>query len=93
MVYTDLLLDYSRASNSNYFTALQNELNHLMTWALEQRQTVMILGDLNMDKCKPNSTEGRVLKDFEDIFDLQRLIKGYTRITPASKTLIDVLSA
>ena len=81
----------SGASNSNYFTALQNEMNHLMTWALEQRQTVMILGDLNMNKCKPNSTDGKVVKDLEDIFDLQCLIKDYTRITPANKTLIDVL--
>lgn len=81
----------SRSSNADYFLKLQKELHHLLTWVLQKRQTVIIKGDINLDKRKPNSREGRVLNDIEDVFDLKCLINEYTRITPDSKTLIDLI--
>ena len=60
--------------------------------ALSQRQTIITLGDLNIDRLKRNlSTDGKILIDLEDVFDLTCLINEPTRVTPTSQTLVDVI--
>ena len=80
-----------RSAGVNYSVNLEDELNSIHSWALSQRQSVITLGDLNLDKLKPNSTEGKILGDIEDIFQLKCLIEEATRITTTSRTLIDVI--
>ena len=62
-------------------------------WASLQKQTVALIGDLNMDRLKPNEREGKIpiarfrgSKQYE-IHDIQ----VHTRITPNSSTLLDVI--
>ena len=57
------------------------------SWALSQRQTLVTLGDLDLDRLQPESVKGNVLLDLEDIFQLECLIKIPTR----TKALLDVI--
>ena len=38
-------------------------MNDICKWACFQRQTVVILGDLNMNTLRANSGEGKILSD------------------------------
>ena len=49
------------------------------------------MGDLNLNRLDTNKREGKILKDLEDSFALECLIKSPTRITNSSSTLIDVI--
>ena len=49
------------------------------SWAFSQRQSVIILEDLNLDRLKPNCREGKLLRDIEDIFEFTCLIEEPTR--------------
>ena len=51
-------------------------------------QTIIITGDLNLDRLKP---EEQLLLDLEKIYDLKCLITEPTRVTPTSSTLLDVV--
>ena len=44
-----------------------------------------------MDRLKPNHREGKILKDLEEVHDLQCTISEPTRITVTLQTLLDVL--
>eukprot|EP00794_Sanderia_malayensis_P003961 gene3961-4511_t len=79
-----------KISGSNYYEQLENELNELLTWASMQCSNIIIGGDLNLDKSKPGSREGKLLVDLEEVHDICCLIKQPTRITSTSQTLIDV---
>ncbi|CAB4042704.1 Hypothetical predicted protein, partial [Paramuricea clavata] len=70
---------------------LQDDLFRLCSWVFSQRESVIILGDLNLDRLKLNSREGKILQDIEDIFDFTCLIQEPTRITPTTSTLLDVI--
>eukprot|EP00794_Sanderia_malayensis_P018501 gene18501-20356_t len=51
-----------KISGSNYYEQLENELNELLTWASMQCSNIIIGGDLNLDKSKPGSREGKLNK-------------------------------
>ena len=60
-------------------------------WASTSRQHVIIIGDLNLDRLRPDKREGKMLMDLEDAYDLTCLIDKPTRVTATTETLIDVL--
>lgn len=60
-------------------------------WASLQKQIVVLVGDLNMDRLNPNEREGKILKDLEEVNNLRCMISEPTRITPSSSTLLDVI--
>ena len=81
-----------RNIGTNYCARLKDELNSIHAWALSQRQTIITLGNLNLDRLKRNSsTGGKILIDLEDVFDLTCLMNEPTRVTPTSQTLVDVI--
>ena len=49
------------------------------------------MGDLNLDRLKPNCREVKLLCNIEDIFEFTCLIEEPTRITPATSMLLDVI--
>lgn len=55
--------------------ALEGELNSLFMWAEMQKQTLGLMGDLNLNRLDTNKREGKILKDLEDGFGLECLIK------------------
>ena len=78
-----------RNIGTNYCARLKDELNSIHAWALSQRQTIITLGDLNLDRLKRNSsTSGKILIDLEDVFCL---MNEPTRVTLTSQTLVDVI--
>ena len=40
---------------------------------------------------RPNNDEGKILKDLEEVNDLECMIREPTRITPNSASLLDVI--
>ena len=60
-------------------------------WITLQRQFIIIMGDLNLNKLRPGEKEGKILCDLEEVYDLECLIKEPTRITENSSTLLDVI--
>lgn len=60
-------------------------------WAELQKQTVIHMGDLNLNRMDTNKREGKLLIDLEESFNLTCLINSPTRITNVSSTLIDVM--
>ena len=38
----------------NYYETLEDELNEVTTWPSSQSQTIIIMGDLNLDRLKPS---------------------------------------
>ena len=49
-------------SGTNYQRKLEEEINDICHWACFQKQWVVIIGDLNMDRMRPNNGEGKILK-------------------------------
>ena len=60
-------------------------------WESISRQHVIVVGDLNLDRLRPDKREGKMILDLEDVHNLTRLIDKPTRITSTTQTLIDVL--
>ena len=73
-----------------YLEKVENELNVICMWLSMYKQTFVILGDLNLDRLKPETREGKILKDLEEIHSLEGMITTPTRITNTSATLLDV---
>ena len=80
-----------KAAGNDYFSKLEDELSSLCMWAELQKQTVILMGDLNLNRMDTNKREGKLLIDLEESFNLTCLINSPTRITNVSSTLIDVL--
>ncbi|KAK3744231.1 hypothetical protein QZH41_004610 [Actinostola sp. cb2023] len=80
-----------KASGQDYYLRLEKDLYDIATWASLQKQFLVIAGDLNMDRLRPNYREGKILCDLEDVLGLTCLIDKPTRITESSQTLIDVI--
>ena len=84
-----------RNLNSSYAIKLENELSSICNWAAFQNKIVIVLGDLNLDRMKPSTKEGKVLLDIEEEQEFECLINQPTRIATrgltTSHTLIDVL--
>ena len=53
----------TRKNEPNYFSQLKDELINLITWAIAQRNTLILRGDLNLDKLKPHKIEYKILKE------------------------------
>lgn len=53
--------------------------------------TLILTGDLNLDRLRPERTEGKILLSLEEVYGLECLIKDPTRITPTSETPLDVI--
>ena len=83
----------TRKNEPNYFSQLimKDELINLITWAMSQRNTLILMGDLNLDELKPHKIEYKILKNIEENFDLTCLIKRATRVTAISRSLIDII--
>jgi len=56
--------------NHQYFVAVEEELNDICMWASLKKQAIVITGDLNMDRLRPDRIEGKVLLDLEEVHDL-----------------------
>ena len=78
-----------KAISENFYSKLEDELHALTIWATQEKQTVIITGDLNLDRMSPNRRECRLLKDLEEVQGLECLIKDPTRIKNSSEILID----
>ena len=80
-----------KAVSGEYAVKLENDLHDILAWATFQTNFVVITGDLNLDRLKPQLREGKVLCDLEDVYGLSCLISKPTRITEKSHTLLDVI--
>ena len=60
-------------------------------WATMECHTFILAGDLNLDRLRPERTDGKILLSLEEVYGLECLIKDPTRITPTSETLLDVI--
>ena len=49
------------------------------------------MGDLNLDRLKQNTREGKILTDLEEVHGFECLVDKPTRITNHSSTLLDVI--
>ena len=76
---------------NSYAQSVEQEINDLVMWASLQKQTIVLVGDLNMDRLKPNEREGKILTDLEEVNNMTCMISEPTRITPNSSTLLDVI--
>ena len=65
-------------------------MNDICQWACLRKQSVVILGDLNMDRLVPDRGKGKILKDLEEVNNLHCSITEPTRVTVHSQTLLDV---
>ena len=81
--------------SGDYQTLLENELSDVCNWANLKNNFVTLLGDLNLDRLKPNTSEGKLLLNLEVEQGFECLITQPTRIatsgTKTTSTLIDVL--
>ena len=80
-----------KVTGKDYYLSLEGELKSLFMWAEMQKQTLLLMGDLNLNRLDTNKRQGKILKDLEDGFGLECLITNPTRITNLSSTLIDVI--
>ena len=70
---------------------VEKDLHDLISWASLQKQFIIITGDLNLDRLKPDLREGKILHDIEEIHGLTCMITKATRVTKDSQTLLDVI--
>ncbi|PFX24171.1 hypothetical protein AWC38_SpisGene11235 [Stylophora pistillata] len=78
-------------SEDKYLQNVEEEINDISQWLCFQKQTIVNVGDLNMDRLRPDSAEGKILTDLQEINYLECLITKPTRISVHSQTLLDVL--
>ena len=71
--------------------SVEEELNHICGWACFQKQSVIILGDFNLDRLRLDRAKGKLLKDLEEVNNLQCMITEPTRVTAHSESLLDVI--
>lgn len=80
-----------KAVGEAYYVRLEEELNEIRHWSSLEKQFIIITGDLNLNRLKPESREGKILNDLEEVHGLECLVKKPTRITNNSETLLDVI--
>lgn len=51
------------ALSGKYLLSLENELSDICNWANLQSNSVVVLGDLNLDRLRPEKREGKLLLD------------------------------
>ena len=79
----------------SYQLLLEEEMSHISNWAVLQHQSVIIIGDLNLNRLKPDSAEGKFLLDLEVEQGFDCLITSPTRTQMqgalTTQSLIDVI--
>ena len=65
--------------------------NDVCQWACFQKQTVVILGKLNMSILRANCGKGKILRDLGELNNFHCMINKPTRITAHSKSFLDVI--
>ena len=84
-----------KALCGDYQTSLESELSYVCNWASLKSNSVVVLGDLNLDRLRPDKREGKLLLDLETEQGLTCLTTQPTRTekrgTMITSTLIDVL--
>ena len=78
-------------AEQQHLAMVEDKLNDISMWAALKKQALIIIGDLNLDRLRPDRREGKILLDLEEVHDLQCLITKPTRITKTSETLLDVI--
>ena len=64
----------------DYKLLLENELSQVCNWASLQSNSVVIIGDLNLDRLRPDKREGKLLLDLETEQGFTCLITKPTRV-------------
>ena len=54
-----------------YNIRLEEELNEICHWGSLEKQFIIITGDMNLNRLKPESREGKILCDLEDVHGLE----------------------
>ena len=80
-----------KVSGNDYYLRLEEELNSVFMWATMTNSTVVLTGDLNLNRMEIEQRQGKILRDLEEVFDMECLIKEPTRFTSSSSTLLDVI--
>ena len=77
--------------NNEFFSAFQKLIENI--WI--KFSNIILLGDFNTnllrDKCGDTSYKGNKMKGILEQFNMKKVVKGPTRITIYSKTLIDLI--
>ena len=83
-----------RALCGEYQSLLESELSYVCNWASLNINFVVVTGDLNLNRLRPDKPEGKLLLDLEVEQGFECLITKPTRIEKRGiKSLIDVLLA
>ena len=84
-----------RAVCGEYQLLLENELSEICNWASLKSNHVVVIDDLNLDRLRPDKSEGKLLLDLEVEQGFDCLITKPTRTEKRGKiitaSLIDVL--
>ncbi|CAH3114421.1 unnamed protein product [Pocillopora meandrina] len=84
-----------KSVSGDYQLQLEGELNGICTWASLRRNFVNVIGDINLDRLRPDKSEGKLLLDLEVEQEPTCLIDKPTRTEKKglshTSTLIDVL--
>lgn len=68
-----------KSVSGNYQLQLEEELNSICTWASLRRNFVTVIGDINLDRLRPDKNEGKLLLDLEVEQELTCLVDKPTR--------------
>ena len=58
--------------DTHYLESVEEELNDACMWASLKKQIFIITGDLNLKRLKPESREGKILADLEEVHGAER---------------------
>ena len=75
----------------SYRQQLEDELNHICNWANLQRKSIVVLGDLNLDRLRPTSDEGKLLLDLQETHEPDCLISKPTRVQKIGERVSETL--
>jgi len=78
-----------RALCGEYHLLLENELSEVCNWASLQSIFVVAIGDLNLDRMRPDKPEGKLRLDLEVEQGFQCLITKATRIEKRGTTITE----
>lgn len=62
-------------AEQQHLVMVENELNNICIRIALKKQTMVITGDLNIDRLRTDRKDGKILLDLEEVHDLQWLIK------------------
>ena len=66
-------------------------LNSICSRISPQKQFIIKMGDLNLNRLRPDQREGKILLDLEEIHGLKCLISEPSRVTQNHTSLLDVI--